>query len=212
MLVPELRLIHPDAGRALLVGAFGFVADNGMLHLGSQALRVAQAAVPVSHGRIDHIALAVHDIDATLATITSAGVAVDTDITPDGVGEIAEFWDAGIRYVYLSGPEGSRIELCQRNVDPVASTGHDHIGIPCSDIAAMQGFFESHGARLLASVDLNRATGPVPVRFLGFEGGMVELYEPPYRARSAQGVWSRLIVSGLSAEISGPDGVTLAPF
>lgn len=210
-LVPELCLMQPEAGAEILERVFGFVRDGRFLRLGTQALRIAQASAPQPHGRIDHVALAVPDIDAALAGFTDRGAALAMDVTPDGICEIAEFWDGGIRYVYLAGPEGVRIELCQRKRGPVAAVGQDHIGIPCTDAGRMQAFFEAEGAVLVSAVDLVRPEGRIPVRFLDFAGGMVELYTPPAAERPAGGLWSRLLVSGLSSERAGPDGLILAP-
>jgi catechol 2,3-dioxygenase-like lactoylglutathione lyase family enzyme len=153
----------------------------------------------------------VPDIDRALAEIQAQGAVLDPGITPEGVGEIAEFWDGGIRYVFLSGPEGARIELCQRKIGPLAQTGHDHVGIPCRDISAMQGFFEAQGAKLMSAVDLVRADGIIPVRFLAFAGGVIELYAPQTAAHPERGLWSRLLVEGLAAKVTGPDGLILAP-
>jgi catechol 2,3-dioxygenase-like lactoylglutathione lyase family enzyme len=210
-LIPELSLLHPEAGVRILEQVFGFHPDAGLLRLGSQALRVRQASGAEGHGRIDHIALAVPDIDAALQGLQARGATLDMAVTPDGIGEIAEFWDGGIRYVYLSGPEGARIELCQRHRSAVVQPGHDHIGIPCTDIDAMQRFFEAQGARLEAAVDLDRPGGRIPVRFLAFAGGLVELYQPGGAERPHGGLWSRLLAGGMSAEVAGPDGLILAP-
>lgn len=210
--VPELCLTDPEAGIEFLCRVFGFAATGATLTLGSQRLRVARAEGQARHGRIDHIALAVPDIDAALARFLAAGAGLETEVTPDGVGEIPEFWQAGIRYVYLKGPEGARIELCQRKQNAVATAGHDHIGIPCRDLPATQRFFEDQGARLVASVDLARGGGTIPVRFLDYAGGLIELYAPAADTeRPGRGLWSRLLVDGLDAERFGPDGLTLAP-
>ncbi len=210
-LVPELSLIDPEAGTAWLERVFGFAVQGADLSLGSQRLRVVRAKGTMPHGRIDHIALAVPDIDVALAGLLDRGATLERAVTPDGVGEIAEFWEAGIRYVYLTGPEGARIELCEKIGHPVAAVGHDHIGIPCRDVTAMQRFFEAEGAQMVAAVDLPRPGGMVPVRFLEFAGGMIELYAPQGADRPAEGHWSRLLVGGLAAERIGPDGLTLAP-
>ncbi|WP_431301135.1 VOC family protein [Tabrizicola sp. BL-A-41-H6] len=210
-LVPELCLTDPEAGIAFLHRVFGFAADGSTLTLGSQTLRVRRVDTAQSHGRIDHIALAVPDIDASLARLLAGGASLDSAVTPNGVGEIAEFWGDGIRYVYLQGPEAARIELCQRNAGPVAEAGHDHIGIPCRDLARTQRFFEDQGAVLVAAVDLPRAEGTVPVRFLTYAGGMIELYAPAGAGLREPGLWSRLLVEGLAGERVGPDGLILAP-
>jgi catechol 2,3-dioxygenase-like lactoylglutathione lyase family enzyme len=208
VLVPELTVTDPTrAARALK--SFGFAPDGGLWRLGSQGLRLAEGA-PGGHGRIDHLALAVPDIDAALAALSAKGIAL-ADVTPDGPELIPEFWEAGLRFVYLSGPEGARIELCQRVAGAAPAIGHDHIGIPCSDLGAMQGFFEGQGARLIASVELSRPEGTIPVRFLAFQGGVVELFQPPRAGRARAGLWSRLMIPGLAGPVDGPEGLTLAP-
>ena len=208
MLVPELTLANPpDAARTLK--AFGFSESDGLWHLGSQALRVVEGRAQ-GHGRIDHIALTVPDMDAAVATLTARGITL-ADVTPNGPELIPEFWEDGLRFVYLSGPEGARIELCQRVTGAAAELGHDHIGIPCADLATMQAFLEGQGARLTAAVDLARPEGTIPVRFLAFHGGVMELFQPPRADRAALGHWSRLLIPGLPAPIHGPEGLTLAP-
>jgi len=209
VLVPELTVADPKAAAGLL-GRFGFALDAGLWRLGSQALRLV-AGTPAGHGRIDHIALAVPDINAALALLTAKDIMLDPDVTPGGPDFIAEFWQDGLHYVYLSGPEGARIELCQRVTGAAMATGHDHIGIACASLAEMQGFFETAGARLVASVDLARPEGIIPVRFLAYEDAMIELYQPHARDRPAPGLWSRLLVQGLATALQGPEGLTLAP-
>jgi catechol 2,3-dioxygenase-like lactoylglutathione lyase family enzyme len=208
VLVPELTVANPTmAAKAL--ESFGFALDAGLWKLGSQALRLVQGA-PGGHGRIDHVALTVPDMDKAVARLTAKGIAL-ADVTPKGPELIPEFWDAGLRFVYLSGPEGARIELCQRVTGAAPEMGHDHIGIPCHDLAAMQGFFAGQGARPTAAVDLARPEGVIPVRFLAFHGGVIELFQPPRADRLRAGLWSRLLIPGLPGRVDGPEGLTLAP-
>lgn len=209
MLVPELTLPDTEAAGEVL-RHFGFAPAGGLWRLGSQAVRLV-AGKTEGHGRVDHIALTVPDIDAALAGLTAKGVALDGAITPRGSELIPEFWENGLRFVYLSGPEGARIELCQK-VGESAPVGHDHIGIPCGDLAAMAGFFAGLGATPIAAVDLARPEGTIPVRFLAFAGGVIELYQPVTQApRPAPGMWSRLLVEGLGRSVQGPEDLTLAP-
>ncbi len=210
MLVPELTVLNPDRAADVLVSVFGFARDAGVLRLGSQAVKLV-AGQPHGHGRIDHIALTVPDMDAALAGLMAAGAALDVGITPNGAELIPEFWNDGLRFVYLSGPETARIELCQRVTGAAAQVGHDHIGIPSHDLPAMQAFFEGQGASVMAAVDLNRPNGVVPVRFMAYAGGVIELYQPGNAARALQGLWSRLLVPGLPATQEGPEGLILSP-
>jgi catechol 2,3-dioxygenase-like lactoylglutathione lyase family enzyme len=208
VLVPELVTPDPEAAGRLLA-RFGFAPDAGIWRLGSQALRLV-AGPARGHGVIDHVALAVPDLDATLAGLTAQGLVLGS-VTPSGPETIPEFWEGGLRYAYLDGPDGARLELCQRLTDPAPVIGQDHVGIPCRDLAGMEPFFRAQGARPVAAVDLVRPEGVIEVRFLAFHGGMVELYQPPVPAPAAPGHWSRLLVAGLSAPVTGPEGLTLAP-
>jgi catechol 2,3-dioxygenase-like lactoylglutathione lyase family enzyme len=209
VLVPELTVVDPE-GAAKALTAFGFAPDGGFWRFGSQMIRLVQGQSQ-GHGRIDHIALTVPDMDAAIDLLAARGVALDMGVTPNGPELIPEFWDDGLRFVYLSGPETARIELCQRVTGAAPEIGHDHIGIPCADLAAMQDFFQQQGAQLTALVDLARPGGKIPVRFLTFQGGVIELYQPTSANRASQGLWSRLLVGGLTAEVTGPEGLTLAP-
>ncbi|TAG11491.1 MAG: hypothetical protein EAZ40_17205 [Rhodobacterales bacterium] len=210
MLVPELTVASPDHAAKVLRDVFGFAPDAGLMRRGSQAVRLV-AGAPQGHGRIDHIALTVPDMDAALTGLLAAGVSLDAGVTPSGAELIPEFWGDGLRFVYLSGPETARIELCQRITGAAPDVGHDHIGIPCHDLKAIQGFFMTQGASLTAAVDLARPEGVIPVRFLAYAGGVIELYQPKGAVRSAQGLWSRLLVPGLPATLEGPEGLILSP-
>ena len=210
MLVAELCTPDVAAAAAQLETVFGFRADGGIWWRGTQGIRLV-AGTPEGHGRIDHLALAVPDMDAALATFRQAGARLDADVTPGGPEFIREFWGDGLRFVYLSGPGSARIELCQRITGPATTIGHDHVGLPCHDLPAMQRFFESQGASLIAAVNLTRPEGEIPVRFLAFSGGVVELYQPADARRATHGLWSRLLVPGLAAPVSGPEGLSLAP-
>ena len=210
MLVPELTVRNPDRAADVLAGVFGFAAEAGLMRRGSQAVRLV-AGAPQGHGRIDHIALTVPDMDAALSGLQAAGAVLDAGVTPHGAEMIPEFWGDGLRFVYLSGPETARIELCQRVTGAAPDVGHDHIGIPCHDLVAMQAFFKAQGAALTAAVDLTAPEGVIPVRFLAYAGALIELYQPARPARAANGLWSRLLVPGLPAVLEGPEGLILAP-
>ena len=187
-----------------------------MMRLGDQALVLVGADSPAGHGKIDHLALAVDDVDAALAGYVARGAQLEAT-TPDGPREIPEFWDTGVRYVFLEGPEGARIELCARRVGPPRGglPGHDHLGIPCADIAQTEAFFLGLGFASLAANELVRADGVTLVRFLGIGSSIVELYEPPaLRGQPANfaepALWRGLQLTGAKLAAGprlGPDGL-----
>jgi lactoylglutathione lyase len=60
-------------------------------------------------GAIDHIALDVKDIDAAYEAIRQMGMA----LLEDQIGSLP-FWENGIRYFTVVGPNGEKVEFCQR--------------------------------------------------------------------------------------------------
>ncbi|MCA3509590.1 MAG: VOC family protein [Rhodobacter sp.] len=215
--IPRLCLRDTAAAAEQLAQVFGFRADGkpNRLRLGDQIIELQQDADAAGQGRIDHLALAVDDVDAALAAALARGGELDGDVTPDGPQFIPEFWTAGTRYVFLKGPEGARIELCSRpgSARP-GLPGHDHIGIPCADLPAMQAFFRSLGCTELAAVTLIRAGGKVPVAFLGLGPSVIELYCPPDHASATAaplGHWRGLVCAGadLVGRIAGPEGIVI---
>ena len=214
-IIPELAVIDRPAAAAMLSQVFGFADGDGVLRLGSQALALVQADGPAGHGKIDHVALSVADVDASLRALLARGARLELT-TPDGPREIAEFWGTGVRYVFLAGPEGARIELCARRGGGATGTaGHDHIGIPCTDIAASESFFRDLGLVPMAAVDLDRPEGVTHVRFLRHGDSVVELYgTPELRDQAApfaeNALWRGLRVAGTGlpkGERIGPDGL-----
>jgi len=212
-IAPELVVADLEAAKALLVGRFGFSAateaspDPALLEcrLGSQRVLLRQdpTAEAGAHGVIDHVALKVGDADKALAQLAARGASLDSEVTPDGPKEIAEFWTAGVRYVFLQGPGGARLELCAKR-DATEGLdgqvlGHDHVGVSCRDIPAMRTFFAGLGFQNLATYELRTESGPVDVCFMALGDGVVELYSLPevrsgQVARAARGLWARLHV------------------
>lgn len=207
--IPLLVVPDRDAASALLARHFGFAAEDGVFRWGNQA--VALVAGPAKgHGVIDHLALAVPDLDAAVAGALARGARADLSVTPDGPLEIPEFHAGGVRYLFLQGPGGARIEMIENLAAP-QRPGHDHIGIPCTDIVATAAFLAGLGATPLSSVRLVRAEGETQVRFVAFQDAVIELYQPPVAPRlSPQALWRCLLVPGITAA-TGPDGLTLTP-
>jgi catechol 2,3-dioxygenase-like lactoylglutathione lyase family enzyme len=215
--IPRLYARDTAAAADQLAQVFGFRPEGGAhrLRLGDQLIELHQDANAVGHGRIDHLALAVEDVDAALAAALARGGVLDGDVTPDGPLFIPEFWTAGTRYVFLKGPEGARIELCTRaGAARPGLPGHDHIGIPCIDLPAMQGFFQSLGCKDIAATALIRAGGSVSVAFLGLGASVIELYCPPDSAAASvasHGHWRGLVCAGMgqAGRIEGPEGLII---
>ncbi len=219
-IVPQLLLADVAAGAQVLASVFGFAPMVGgvgqRMALGDQLLDLVpgQAA---GHGVIDHLALSVADVDAALAQAQAHG-AVIADVTPGGPLEIPEFWAHGMRYVFLNGPEGARIELCaQLGVAHGDGWGHDHIGIPCHDLAAMRAFWLELGATEVSAVTLDRPDGAVFVSFLRVGTSMLELYSlPEHRAKATPApvpgrfAALRLEATGLpTTRITAPEGLVV---
>lgn len=209
-IIPELRVRSRTAAEALLCGVFGFAQrPDGRLTLGSQTLALAEGEA-AGHGLIDHLALATPDLARDAAALLARGAEPDPAVTPDGPLGIPEFWGGGVRYQFFRGPGGARIELIE-NLAAARPPGHDHIGIPCTDIAASAAFALSLGARPLADYRLVRPDGTTEVRFLSLGTSTLEFYQPPSPpAPATPGLWSRLLIPGASPQ-TGPDGLTIAP-
>lgn len=62
-----------------------------------------------SDGHIDHIALDVMDIDQACNEIRAAGLAILEDDAP----VFLPFWDRGVRFFTIRGPDGEKVEFNQ---------------------------------------------------------------------------------------------------
>ncbi|MFZ1469740.1 MAG: hypothetical protein WAT09_12295 [Paracoccaceae bacterium] len=207
--VPELALPDPDQAAVMLADVFGFVAEGGLMRLGNQRVALVRGAA-AGHGVIDHLALAVPDVDVAAAAMLARGAVVDPDASPDGATEIAEFWQGGVRYLFLQGPAGARIELIANLAAPFGPD-HDHIGLPCVDIAVTAEFLTGLGAVPKASHRLRHPDGVIEVRFLALQDTILELYQPlQAHPVASPGKWRRLLVTGAAPAV-GPEGLTIAP-
>jgi catechol 2,3-dioxygenase-like lactoylglutathione lyase family enzyme len=207
--IPELRTADPDRARDFLCGVFGFQeVQAGLVVLGDQQIALAPGE-PAGHGPIDHLAIAVPDLEEAVARALRRGGRLDPEITASGPGEIPEFW-GGVRYRFLAGPEGARIELIQRQ-SGAFGPGHDHLGLPTSDADAMSAFLAGFGAVPMAAHRLVRPEGVTDVRFLQLGSSVLEVYRPPGELLPRPpGFWSRLLIPG-APEAKGPGGVLVGP-
>jgi len=130
--------------------------------------------------RIDHIAIAVHDIDAALRFYRDTlGIAssVIQDVPSEGV---------RIAFLPLGGPAGSKIELIQP-LDPTNSIGRfldkhgegqHHICLQVTDIDAALAELQGAGALVLDQIPRVSAEGrAVFIHPKGTNGVLIELVE-----------------------------------
>ncbi|MFZ4827452.1 MAG: VOC family protein [Phototrophicaceae bacterium] len=91
------------------------VARVEMMQLGNFILELYELTEPQrsaiaqrQDGHIDHIALNVQDCQAAFQELRGAGFA-----TLEDEPIFLPFWEHGIRYFYILGPDGERIEFCE---------------------------------------------------------------------------------------------------
>ncbi|MBA3909611.1 MAG: hypothetical protein C0524_06930 [Rhodobacter sp.] len=120
MLAPELPLQDADQAAKALETVVGFARSGGLWHRGDQGQLLVQGQ-PEGNSRIDHIALTLPDMDAALAGLQAAGTALDPNVTPGGPQFMPEFWEDGLRFVHVSGPEGAHGLWSRQLVSDLAS-------------------------------------------------------------------------------------------
>ncbi|TNC50162.1 hypothetical protein FHG66_09400 [Rubellimicrobium rubrum] len=215
-LIPELVLSDPEAGAAQLQQVFGFERQGDRMVLGTQTVLLSRGQPDGRHGRIDHLALSVPDLGSALQDCLARGGHLSA-ATPTGPLSIAEFWENGVDYVFLDGPEGAKFELIAKRSPAVpAPWGHDHIGISCTELGPMRAFFLGLGLEERAAVTLDQPEGRVDVAFLAWGDDVVELYcLPETRAdptlSDGLGFWRRLRAQGIDGPRTGPEGVEVLP-
>ena len=91
------------AVRVVMMALNGFVLELYQL-IGQELEEIRNR----QHGHIDHFALDVRDIGAALAAVRSAGLET---LEPEPV--FLPFWDKGVYYFNILGPDGERIEFNQ---------------------------------------------------------------------------------------------------
>ncbi|MBK8023309.1 MAG: VOC family protein [Chloroflexi bacterium] len=82
----------------------GFILEMYQL-VGEEGAEIARRG----DGHIDHVALDVSDIDASFSAVRAMGLETLQDAPV-----YLPFWERGIRYFIFRGPDGEKIEFCQR--------------------------------------------------------------------------------------------------
>ncbi|MCR9136368.1 MAG: hypothetical protein NXI27_10265 [Alphaproteobacteria bacterium] len=178
-MIPVLSVKDTDAARMMLAGQFGFrEAGSNSMTLGDQTILIAAAGeTPDTLVRLplDHIALSVACAETAFKVFHARGACLAAAYTPDGVGEIGEFWDRGVRFVFFEGPEGAPIEFCE-TIGETRQTGHSHYGLRAADLDGLETQFATLGAEPVARHTLG-GDPPVDVRFLQAGSAMLELFD-----------------------------------
>lgn len=133
------------------------------------------------HGHIDHFAIDVLDIDSALTDVLARGATLD-DSTPDGPVPIPEFWSQGIKYVFLRGPNGEKVELGQRldlNLSRRSNNlgGWSHLGIPVANIEKSKTFYQQFGFKEVMSAEIPVDGDAIKAAFLEKDGFHLEFYQ-----------------------------------
>ena len=79
------------------------------LQLGNLVIETYEDPVVLCDGAINHIALNCLDIEKAYAEVLKAGLPV----LSNGI-EALDFWERGVRFFIIQGPNKERIEFCQR--------------------------------------------------------------------------------------------------
>jgi catechol 2,3-dioxygenase-like lactoylglutathione lyase family enzyme len=186
-LCPVLSVKDPTLALAWFDALPGVATDRGrgLVHCGDLTLRIAtvEADLPgLRVATIDHLAFRVTNVDALLDVLRRAGVPLHPAFTPDTPREIAEFWDSGVRYVFVQGPEGVPVEFCALRGAASTSglcTGLDHLGLRVAATDAACLGLIAGGAKERARHHLPTPNGTVEVRFLAERNLIWEVFDEP---------------------------------
>lgn len=92
--------------------AYQTVNDGGrvaFLRLGDLTIETYESREAAGRpGAIDHVALDVTDVDAAFAALQAGGYRL-----LDGAVQYLPFWDRGVRFFTIQGPNGEKIEFSQ---------------------------------------------------------------------------------------------------
>ncbi len=94
---------HDDAVKVIMMELKGFVME--MYQLARDDLAEVRAR---ADGHIDHIALDVQDIERAFEDMRARGLTILEDAPV-----FLPFWDKGVKYFNVRGPDGERVEFNQ---------------------------------------------------------------------------------------------------
>lgn len=182
-MIPVLRVNDPVSAGFLLKKNFGFEQSGDYWRLGEQSIRlVTEGEVPDQFIALpfDHLAIAASDVDKHAGLFKAKGAQISKDYTPDGPREIAEFWEAGVRYVFFNGPDNAPLEFCEIKGRPhFTHFDHSHIGVRRSSLADAMEEISNFNCKLIASYRLVGGGAPVNVAFLNWGTIILEFFDEP---------------------------------
>lgn len=188
-LAPVLSVSDPAGAMEWFARLPGLIADpaQGRVLCGDSCIHVTGPTARPPGFRVapfDHLALHVGDADIALAAAIGAGAHLHAAYTPDGPREISEFWNNGVRFAFLVGPESAPVELCalrQPHTGTGTITGLDHLGQRSEETAAAATALVERGGAELARHVLPGIPRPVSVHFIRADGLVWELFDeaPP---------------------------------
>ena len=133
------------------------------------------------HGHIDHLTIAVSDIEQALREALHKGAELEA-FTSDGPVLLESFWSAGVKYVMLKGPMGEKVELNQR-LDPDPSRwderlgGWGHLGIPVTDMEKSKEFYRQFGFKQIMDAEIPGDDGTIKAIMIQKDDFIIELYQ-----------------------------------
>jgi len=133
------------------------------------------------HGHIDHFALDVLDIESALNEAFVAGISLEQS-TPDGPLDIPFFWSQGVRYAFLEGPGGEKVEFNQRlDLSPDRRmnnlNGWSHLGIPVTDIDSSRDFYRQFGFEEVMYAEIPVDAEVIKASMMEKNGFILEFYQ-----------------------------------
>jgi lactoylglutathione lyase len=105
--VEVMRTDLPGASEAIRVAMLRY--EGLTLELYQLEREEREAISKRTDGHIDHIALDVMDIEKAYAEINAAGLKILEDAAP----VLLPFWDHGVKFFSIHGPDGEKVEFSQ---------------------------------------------------------------------------------------------------
>jgi len=182
MMIPVLAVDDPKAACEQLACHFGFREQDGLMWLGTQAIAVLgtrDKPTGFVDLPLDHVAWSVTDAAETCRAFSGRGASYSMSYTPNGLREIPEFWDNGVRFIFFEGPMGAPLEFCETiGVAPqTREMKHDHYGFRQMDFESTVSDLQTLGAVEIARHRLTAGNDTVNVMFLRWNDSVLELFD-----------------------------------